>query len=252
MPSNPDVSVNEPAKSSEPIIIQSSDDGQYAAMLDVTSRNVTAFCRKHNLDYRSFKGLKTGHRQWHSCFNRLYMLDELIAEGHESWVIHLDADAYIVDMDFPVRHYLDTRKDKAGIIVHSGATPEFWDVNDGVLFLNLGRPVARAVVKEWIRRHQEIFDEAEYLSPERPHYFGDQRLLQNIFRDDPAWFAEFYVETQDLMNSMHASFIRHHIRAITPDFDCRLAKIRLHVEEIAKTSVCDRTFACERLLGSGG
>jgi hypothetical protein len=217
---------------SSPIVMQTSDDGQYAAMLDVTSRNVIAFCRKHDLGYRSFKGIKCGHWQWHACFNRLYMFDELIAAGHQDWVVYLDADAYVADMEFPIRQYLDEKKGHAGIVVHSNFKPEPWDVNNGVMFLNLATPVARAVVKEWIKRHSEIFNEPKYLSRERPYNFGDQRLLQHIFRDRPDWFAEFHVESQSLINSMHATFIKHHLRAITPDFDSRLVKIRQDLESI--------------------
>ncbi|NOS54531.1 hypothetical protein, partial [Acinetobacter baumannii] len=104
-----------------PIVMQTSDDGQYAPMLDATSRNVIAFCRKHDLGYQAFKGIKKGHWQWHSCFNRLYMFDELIAAGHRDWVMYLDADAYVADMAFPIRQYLSDKRDRAGVVVHSNA-----------------------------------------------------------------------------------------------------------------------------------
>src|SRR5581483_5217571 len=154
---------------SSPIVMQTSDSGQYAAMLDATSQNVMTFCRRHDLEYRSFKGIKSGRWQWHSCFNRLYMFDELIAAGHRDWVMYLDADAYVADMEFPIHRYLDEKKLRAGVVVHSNFKPEPWDINNGVMFLNLAMPVARAVVKEWIKRHSEIFEEPEYLSQERPY-----------------------------------------------------------------------------------
>jgi hypothetical protein len=55
-----------------------------------------------------------------------------------------------------------------------------------------------------------------------------------VLRDNPHWFNSMYVETQNVMNSMHATFIRHHLRAATPDFDLRLAAIRDDVDEIMK------------------
>jgi hypothetical protein len=215
-------------------LIQTADPFVYAEMLEVTSPNVAAFCKRHDLEYRIFRGLKRGHWDWHCCFNRLYMFEELIAEGHDGWVIYLDADAFIMDLDFPIGKYLDSKGHHAGVLVHSGATPAYWDVNNGVMFLNLGNPVAKLMVRDWIGRHEEIFHESEYLSRERPFYFGDQRLLQHILRDNPAWFDAFHIETQALMNSMHASFIRHHIRSITPDFDRRLAIMRQDVDDVMR------------------
>jgi len=183
--------------------------------------------------------LKRGLWDWHSCFNRLYILGELIAEGHRGWVIYLDADAYIVDLDFPIADYLDSNSDYAGVLVPSGATPAYWDINNGVMLLNLGHPVSGLIVKDWVRRHEDILEEPEYLSAERPHYFGDQRILQHVLRDNPAWFDALRIETQDLMNSMHATFIKHHIRAMTPDFDHRLAMIRQDVANVMKGSSAD-------------
>jgi hypothetical protein len=224
----------------KPFLIQTSDKSVYAEMLDVTSRNISTFCRRHDLCYRVFKGLKCGQWDWHSCFNRIYMFDELIAEGHDGWVIYIDADAFIVDLNFPIRQYLDSKSDRAGIVVHSSATPAHWDINDGVMFLNLRIPTAKLIVRDWIRRHEEIFEETEYLSPDRPTYFGDQRLLQHVLRENPNWFDTLHVETQDLMNSMHASFIRHHIREFTSDFSCRLSKIRQDVDNVMKRFSADQ------------
>jgi hypothetical protein len=167
------------------------------------------------------------------------MFDELIAEGHDGWVIYIDADAFIVDLNFPIRQYLDSKSDRAGIVVHSGATPARWDINSGVMILNLRNPTAKLIVRDWIRRHEEIFEETEYLSSDRPTYFGDQRLLQQVLRENPNWFDTLHVETQDLMNSMHASFIRHHIREITPDFSCRVSKLRQDVDNVMKRFSAD-------------
>jgi len=221
------------------IVIRTSDHNAHAQMLDATHPNVAEFCRRHKLELREFRGLKRGLWDWHACFNRLYMFEELIAEGHSGWVIYLDADAYIVDLNFAIADYLDSNSGYAGILVHSGATPEHWDINNGVMLFNLGHPITSLIIRDWIRRHEDILEEAEYLSEERPFYFGDQRILQHVLRDNPAWFGALRIETQDLMNSMHATFIRHHIRAITPDFDRRIALIRHEVDAIMKGPAAD-------------
>ncbi len=219
--------------------MQTSDETRYAKMLDVTSANTKAFCNRHSLEHRIFRGLKRGRWNWHSTFNRLYMFEELITEGYDSWAIYLDADAFIVNLDFAIKEYLESKDTSAGIVVHSGATPAYWDINSGVMFLNLRNPIARAIVKDWIRRHEEIVEETQYISPQRPPDFGDQRLIQHALRDNQAWFDALHVESQDLMNSTHASFIRHHIRAITSDFDRRLAAVQREVNEVMKRFRCD-------------
>jgi hypothetical protein len=87
----------------KPILIQTSDSNRYAKMLDVTSANTKMFCVRHGLDHLIFKGLKRGRWDWHSMFNRIYIFDELIREGRDGWALYLDADAYIVDFDFPIK-----------------------------------------------------------------------------------------------------------------------------------------------------
>jgi hypothetical protein len=216
------------------IVIRTSDVNVHAQLLDATRPNVAEFCRRHELELREFRGLKRGLWDWHSTFNRLYMFEELIAEGHRGWVIYLDADAFIEDLNFSIADYLNSNSERAGIVVHSGATPAYWDINSGVMLLNLGHPVACLIVRDWIQRHEDILQESEYLSAERPFYFGDQRILQHVLRDNPVWFDALRVETQDLMNSMHATFIKHHIRAMTPDFDRRLAMIRQDVDTVMR------------------
>jgi hypothetical protein len=214
------------------ILIQTSDNHAYSDMLDVTSRNTKAYCDRHGLAHRTFKGLKRGRWTWHATFNRIYMFKELLDEGYDGWAIYLDADAYIIDFDFPILSYLASRQESAGIVVHSGATASYWDINSGVICFNLQHPVAKRIINDWIRRHEEIFQAPEYCSEQRPFYFGDQRLIQQIFLDNPDWFAAMYLESQTVMNSMHATFIRHHLRAMTPDFEQRLAVIQQAVEAL--------------------
>src|ERR1700712_212546 len=138
------------------IIIRTSDLNVHAQLLDATRPNVAEYCRRHKLELREFKGLKRGLWDWHSTFNRLYMFEELIAEGHRGWVIYLDADAFIVDMNFSIADYLNSNSERAGIVVHSGATPAYWDINSGVMLLNLGHPIACLIVRDWIQRHDDI------------------------------------------------------------------------------------------------
>src|SRR4051794_34277184 len=88
------------------VLIQTSDAVAYAPMLVTTSRTTREFSRRHGLEYRQFVGIKFGQFPWHSTYNRIHMMAELLAEGHQGWVLYLDADAYIYDLDFPIMEYL--------------------------------------------------------------------------------------------------------------------------------------------------
>jgi hypothetical protein len=50
----------------------------------------------------------------------------------------------------------------------------------------------------------------------------DQGILNEILIANPDWKSVLHYESQSLLNSMHASFLRHHLRAQTPDFEQRI------------------------------
>jgi hypothetical protein len=213
------------------VLFQSCDGPGFSPVLDATARANKEFCRRHDVAYRSFMGLKRGLWPWHACFNRLYMLKELIDEGHDGWALHLDGDAYVCDLNFPIKDYLGGIAHKAGVAILSGATDAYWDINSGVLFFNLGHPTAIAMVSEWINRHEKIFSDPQFLSRQWDG-FDDQRQIHLVLQEHREWFEDLHIESQSVMNSMHASFIRHHLRAMTPDFSKRIESIQREVEEV--------------------
>jgi hypothetical protein len=101
--------------------------------------------------------------------------------------------------------------------------------------LDLGHPVAKLIVKDWIARHEAIFERPEFLSQQWPIDFGaDQPLIQQMLNENPAWFAELEIQSQHVMNSMHATFIKHHLRAVTTQLSLRLAAIRQETDEVRR------------------
>jgi hypothetical protein len=222
------------------VLFQSCDGPGFAAVLDATARANREFCRRHDVEYRRFMGLKRGLWPWHACFNRLYMLKELIDEGHAGWALHIDGDAYVCELNFPIRDYLAGIAHKAGVAVLSGATDAYWDINNGVLFFNLGHPTAIAMVNEWISRHEKIFPDPQFLSRQWPVNFDDQHQMQMMLLEHREWYDDLHIESNSVMNSMHASFIRHHLRVVTPDFQKRVQSIQREVEEVMEN---------DRLLG---
>lgn len=222
---------------SRPILIQTSDPIRYASMLAATSSTARAFCKRHGLEYRSFVGIKAGQFSWHSTYNRIHMIAELAAEGHNGWVLYLDADAYICDFNFQISEYLTKNDGYALVAVRINSTADYWNVNAGVLFLNLGHHLGRRIVSELVDRFAAAtrapqFEEDRW--PDTDLWLDDQSLLHLTLLEHPEWESFIKYEPQSLMNSLHATFIRHHLRAMTTDINERLKLIEADVKSVLR------------------
>jgi hypothetical protein len=215
-----------------PIILQTSDPTDYFPMLVESSRTTRTFCRRHDMRYECYVGIKRGYWNWHATYNRIPMFNELIAGGFRDWAIYIDADAYVAQMDFPIKTYLNEKSEFSAIMIPSRATSNFWDVNAGVLLLNLARPTARFLAQEWLYFFEKIPD--EILRQGRTPFQGDndQVLLHNILAENKHLWPEIYLESPELMNSAEASFIRQHLRAYTSSLTERTYAISLEVDKI--------------------
>ena len=88
------------------IMLQSADADVYADMLNAGRRVNEAYCRRWNIQYRHFVGIRRGYYPWHACFNRIVMLKDLIDEGFDGCAWYVDADAFIRDSSFDVRRII--------------------------------------------------------------------------------------------------------------------------------------------------
>lgn len=211
--------------------IQTSDPFKYSKMLDQTSRTVKVYAERHGARYESFVGLKKGMKPWQASFNRIFMIEDLLERGATGWLIYLDADAWIADLEFDLRSFLFGKDDFIGIFASSGASTEWWDVNDGVFLLNLSHPSARSLIHKWkaqMDAHWAIIAESPTFPPGGP---DDQSMLHDILRTDfnPSDFGSV---SREIINSQHAQFIRQHLRADQRDLDARTRYIRDRVEEV--------------------
>jgi len=216
------------------IVLQTADAERYAPMLAITATNVREYCRRHDLGYESFLGVKRGFHPWQATFNRIPMLAELLDRGFTGWALYLDADAYIQDLDFDLAAYLADKTDRAAIFATSGVTGEHWDVNAGVALLNLGHPLGRALIEQWAAGFAAHSDDDLRAGSE---WFGagnDQDILQTILRHDRAIADAVLVEQMAFMNGPHASFIRQHLRTLSPTFEARLRALAAAVGEVAR------------------
>lgn len=204
------------------VLLQTADAEHYAPMLAVTATNVREYARRQGFGYESFLGLKRGIHPWQATFNRIPMLAELLDRGFTGWALYLDADAYIQDLDFDLAAYLADKGDHGAIFATSGVTGEHWDVNAGVALINLGHEQGRALVRSWAGRfaaHSDVIlrDAVEWMG-----YGNDQDLLQRILREEPAIADTVLIEPMSFMNGPHASFIRQHLRTLSPTLEARI------------------------------
>ena len=85
--------------------------------------------------------MKRDYYPWQASFNQVYMLKELLDRDEHDWIVYLDADAYVADLDFDLPAYLADRSGYGAIVTPAHDDGAWWDVNTGVLALNLRHPV---------------------------------------------------------------------------------------------------------------
>ncbi len=203
------------------ILLQTCDPFDYFNLLVASSRANRAFCGRHGVAYAGFVGLKRGFHPWHAVFNRILLLREYVEQGFGGWVLYLDADAVIADLDWDVRSYLRAKADFAAVLVPAGENVPDWEVNDGVAFFNLGHPAARAIIAAWNEAFARIDDSALRAAGRWDLVRNDQDMLQDILRADAALRAAVFLESPRAINSREAAFIRQVLRAQEPDMEAR-------------------------------
>ena len=224
--------------------IQTADAFNYKPMLDVTSKTVIEYCRRHSHAYESFVGIKRGFYPWQASFNRLFMLKEMADAGHRGWIAYLDADAFIYDLTFDLDSYLLDKSDCAGVLTPVGVGVH-WDINNGVMFLNLSHPVARRVIDRWHARYMAVGDERLRALVNWPGDINDQRFLFEILDADEEAREAFFYEERRLLNDAEGLFIRQILRAYMPAQSDRLHVVRTAVDEIlpdGSDDIVDRLY----------
>lgn len=213
------------------VFLQTSDADAYAEMMASSSRTVRAFCRRTGFAYESYIGIKRGYWNWQTTFNRFYLLAEQLERGRYDWAVYLDADAYIADLGFDFRAYLEPHAERAGILASSGASIAPWDINAGVLLLNLRHPIAAALIEDGKARYDAVPDEMlresrEWFNP------NDQDMIHDFLRDREGALECFHFEDRGLINSMEARFIRQLTRAEAHDIPTRIQLLKEEAERV--------------------
>jgi hypothetical protein len=173
--------------------------------------------------------VKHGGDPWHATFNRIDLLYDEIQKGYRGWILYLDADAYVFDVAFDSRSYLDSRRDHGLIALPVGTKIPTWNINAGILFFNASNPSARSIIIRW----KIVFDLYRYTflyySVRMAKIVNDQSLLHLVLRTSPRLLESVYFENRA------STFVRQLLRAYYPDLALRVQTMeRLVQEALAK------------------
>ena len=212
-------------------LYQTADANVYFDMLMATSRTARAFCRNQDIAYEAFVGVRRGWQGWHATYNRISYLFDLLIEGYDGWVLHLDADAYVEDLRFDLHGYLADKGQYAVIGARAGGSDHFWDINIGVLMVNMGHPVMKELAREWygyLCRYDLTVDTSAW----HESISDDQAMLQELMANRPHCVELVLHEPWEFLNSHYASFVRQRMRQPGLSFEARLADLQSRVDEV--------------------
>ena len=222
------------------VLVQTCDPIAYFDLLVASSRANREFCARHGIAYAGFIGVKRGFHPWHAVFNRIALLREYVEQGFTGWVLYLDADALVVDLDWDVRSYLRAKAEFAAVLAPAGEDVPGWEVNDGVGFFHLGHPACRALIAAWDAEFARIGDDALRAAGRWDLVRNDQDMLQGILRADPALRAAVFLESPRFINSREASLVRQVLRAQEPNMQARCRAIEAEADSALRRAGISR------------
>jgi hypothetical protein len=214
------------------VMMQSADPVNYFPMLRATSRVNRAFCVAQDIHYTCHYGIMRGFHPWHACYNRIYMLANVIELGFTGWYVHVDADAWVQDTAYDLRGYLRGIPD-ASFVFTQGASLEPWDVNDGVFFANCAHPDTQAVARAWKAGAMAIGADDLRAATQWYQVRSDQQLLHAVLKqDDNRLCGAIQREHPRFINGPGPGtrFIRQILRSAYDDADKRWDLIELGAE----------------------
>ena len=211
---------------------QTADATDYRRYLEQSGRGVRAYCQRHGFAYEAYVGVRRGEWPWQASFNRIYLLQDLLAQGRYDWAVYMDADAFVADLRFDLAAYLKTHRDKALVVTSARAGPHWWDINDGVMLVNLRHPTTAWLLAAWRRDFEAAYDEARLDATRTWSNPDDQELLQWLLRDNPERRADVALASPSVLNAPRARFIRQMLRSHFSSPELRLQALTAAVEEV--------------------
>lgn len=224
-------------------------EATYAPLLELSAQTVKEYCTRQGFTYQAFFGILRGYHAWHATYNRITLLKQLLDLGRSGWVCYLDADAYVCDLTFDLKTYLRNKEDVALIIAPASDTSLWWQVNAGILLLNLSHPIAQAIVREWSRGFDQITDDKLRAAVAWSEVTDDQQLLHRALRAVPGAEAHTLIEKNQprLLNYLNGTFIRQILRA-QAGLEGRVNFLRSEVLRILGTASQDSTLEAPKSI----
>ena len=185
----------------EPLLhfMQTADEVHYRPLLELTSTTVLAYCDLHRCNYSYFLGVMRGSHPWQATYNRILLLKRLADTGYPGWVCYMDADAFIADLSFDLGKYLAEKAEVALIAAPGGRSP-WWNINSGVLLINLGHRYGRIITGCWWDGFQRIGREQLEAAAQRHETRDDETLLWEALQSIPGAERVVHVDRQNLIN----------------------------------------------------
>jgi hypothetical protein len=226
------------------LMMQTADADVYRPMLEVTAEVNRTYCNQRGYRYESYFGIKRGRAPWMATYNRIFMLQEALMRGFEGWVIFADADAIIVDFDFDLLAYLEANSQYC-LIGATGGSDAPWNLNAGILMINLGDPEGRSFVLDWRVRFDskipdDFLEDPNSKWDEKPN---DQDLMYDCIRDVPGLMPKTKREEGRVFNYSDGSFMKQAIRAAHPTLEARTSWLRQQAARVLDRSSRDATTA---------
>jgi hypothetical protein len=220
------------AMTNDVLMLQTSDPHVYFDMLCLSARTNREYCRRHGIAYQAFVGVKRGFHAWQATFNRIPLLHELSEAGFAGWVLYLDADAYVADLDFDLRAYLADKSRYAAILTPIKPGADWWDINAGVALFNLASAEGRWLIGRWHDAFVAITDDALRAAGRWDLVRNDQDLLHDILRGEERLRPQVFLQSTELINADSARFIRQVLRVQADGLAARMQIVRDETDRI--------------------
>jgi hypothetical protein len=199
------------------LLLTTCDGERYKPMIDATEELHKRYARKHGYDYKRYDGVVRGFKPWHATFNRIYLLQHLVAEGVYDWVLYMDADAVIVDFNQSLTEFLD---DRYAIVSCRGSSDDeqiTWSLNIGICFFNLKHPHTKLIINKWRMIYENVPDdvlkgEKEGVFDDLCAHINDQDMLCVILFQEFRGAAKIYRKEQHNRFNYDGPFIKQIIR----------------------------------------
>lgn len=208
-------------------VMQTADAMLYREMLHYTGNVNVAYCKKYDIDYECYVGIKQGAAPWQATYNRIFLMNELFDLGFRGWLLYLDADAFISDFNFDVRDFILGLEDCC-FMGASGGSETPWNINAGVYLLNFGDPEGQFLIREWLRKFHEVVP-TSYLQDKNAKWDdfpNDQDIMYLCLQGNHRLLKKTKKAPNGLMNYTNGSFIRQAIRAGFKTLQDRVAWIK--------------------------